>query len=591
MLVPVALLALVLTATAWARSSAITPPPAFTPQQEVQNGAGNDWLTVGGGLNDNRDTQLTQINASNVSSLHLAWTASFNLPKAAQALPEEGAGVTYNGVLYIPNSLSQVEAIDDTTGKVLWTYTPVLDAPALLPAVRGLAIGDGKVYEGQTDGNLVALDATTGQLIWKTKVGDPRDGIEFSSAPIYYNGMVIEGASGGDWGGRAFAVALNAKTGDELWRWYVVPQPGQLGSGSWGINEWQRPGGALWIYPSIDTQLGYLYLVTGNPIPWNGRGPGNNLWTDSIVALDVATGTFKWGFQTVHHDIWDYDVTNPPQIFNLAYNGVVTPVIAAASKTGWVYILNRQTGAPVLGITEKKVPQLKNKAAAAYANLSKTQPYPVGQAFTNQCSTRKEWPKPAPDGKPYIVGCIFTPYAYAKGQPSWRASAPSAEGGVDWQPSAYNPNTNDEYLCSINGAGTAMGALPKAQIKIIPGLLDLGINFGAPSPNTPDLPQVVAMNMANNTIAWRITQPLPSSKKVVSARCTGALTTASNLVFVSQTNTNQLEALDASTGKQLWISSALTTAPGGPPISYLGSNGKQFVTILGNGGNIYAFSE
>jgi PQQ-dependent dehydrogenase (methanol/ethanol family) len=588
MLVPVALLALVLSATAWAKSSAITPPPSFTPTDEVQNGAGADWLTVGGGLNDNRDTQLTQINASNVANLHLAWTGSFGLPKAAAAVPEEGAGVTYKGVMYIPDGLSAVQALDDTTGKTLWYYSPTLDAPALLPAVRGLAIGQGKVFEGQSDGNLVALDATTGAPIWKTKVGDPRDGIEFSSAPIYYNGMVIEGASGGDWGGRAFAVALDAATGNELWRWYVVPQPGQLGSGSWGINEWQRPGGALWIYPSIDTATGYLYLVTGNPIPWNGRGPGNNLWTDSIVALDVKTGTFKWGFQTVHHDIWDFDVTNPPQIFDLAYNGVVTPAIGAASKTGWVYILNRETGKPILGINEKKVPQLKGKAAK-YANLSKTQPFPVGQPFTSQCSTRKQWPKPAPDGKPYIVGCIFTPYAYVKGQPSFLASTPSAEGGVDWQPSAYNPNTHFEYLCSINGGGTALGAIPNAEKTIIPGQLDLGVNFGAPSPNTPDLPQVVAMNMADNTMAWRITQPLPASKKVPSARCTGAMTTATNLVFVSQTNTNQLEALDAATGKQLWVSSALPSAPGGPPISYLGPDGKQYVAVLGNGGNIYAF--
>jgi len=589
MLVPVALLALVLAATAGAKSSAITPPPAFTATQQTQNGAGNDWLTVGGGLNDNRHTSLTQINASNLSGLHLAWTGSFGLPKAAAAVPEEGAGVTYNGVIYIPDGLSAVQAVDGTTGKTLWYYNPTADAPALLPAVRGVAEGDGKIYEGQTDGNVVALDATTGSVIWKTKVGDPRDGIQFSSAPIYYNGMVIEGASGGDWGGRAFAIALDAKTGNELWRWYVVPGPGQLGFGSWGINEWQRPGGAIWIYPSIDTRTGYLYLVTGNPIPWNGRGPGNNLWTDSIVALDVGTGTFKWGFQTVHHDIWDYDVTNPPQLFDLAYNGVVTPAVAAASKTGWVYILNRETGKPILGITEKKVPQLKGKAAA-YVNTSKTQPYPVGQAFTSQCSTRKEWPKPAADGKPYIVGCIFTPYAYVKGQPSFLASNPGAEGGVDWQPSAYNPNTHDEYLCSVNGAGGGIGAIPNAEKTVIPGQLDLGVNFGAPSPNTPDLPQLVAMNMADNTIAWRVTQPLPAKKTLPNARCSGVMSSAANIVFAGQSNTNQLAAYDAATGKNLWLSQKLASAPGGPPISYMGADGKQYIVVLGNGGAIYGFS-
>ena len=588
MLVPVALIALAVVGTAGAKSTAIAPAPAFSPLLMSQN-AGNDWLTVGGGLNDQRHSTLTQVNASNVSGLHLAWTGTFGLPTAAAAVPEEGAAVAYQGVLYMPDGLNAVQAIDGTTGKALWNYQPVNDNPALLPAVRGLAIADGKVFEGQNDGNIVALDQQTGQPIWKTKVGDPTDGIQFTSAPVYYNGMVIEGASGGDWGGRSFALALDAKTGAELWRWYVAPSPGSLGSGSWGINEWQRGGGAIWIYPSIDTNTGLLYIVTGNPVPWNGRGPGNNLWSDSIVALHVQNGQFAWGFQTVHHDIWDYDVTNPPTLFDLDYgNGSVTPAMGVASKTGWVYLLNRVTGKSILGVSEKKVPQLKG-AEAKYANLSKTQPYPVGEAFTSQCSTRKEWPKPAPDGKPYKVGCIFTPYAYAKGQPSFLASAPSAEGGVDWQPSAYDPATHFQYLCSIDGAGTAMGAIPNAEKTIVPGALSLGINFGPPSPNTLDKPQLVAMDMLTNKVAWKVDQPLPASKKVPSARCSGVMSTPS-LVFAGQENTKQLGAFDPATGKNLWLSSALTSAPGGPPITYTGADGKQYVVVLGNAGLIYGFS-
>jgi glucose dehydrogenase len=401
--------------------------------------------------------------------------------------------------------------------------------------------------------------------------------------------MVIEGATGGDWGGRSFALALDAKTGAELWRWYVAPSPGSLGSGSWGINEWQRGGGAIWIYPSIDITTGLLYLVTGNPIPWNGRGPGSNLWSDSIVALHVQNGQFAWGFQTVHHDIWDYDVTNPPTLFDLNYgNGSMTPAVGVASKTGWVYLLNRVTGKSILGVAEKKVPQLKG-AAAKYANLSKTQPYPVGEPFTNQCSTRKQWPGKAPDGKPYIVGCIFTPYAYAKGQPSFLASAPAVEGGVDWQPSAYDPATHYQYLCSISGAGTALGAIPNAEKTIVPGQLSLGANFGPPSVNTPDQMQLVAMDMLTNKVAWKVTQPPSTNKKVPSQRCSGVMSTP-GLVFAGQSNTKQLGAYDPATGKNLWLSSALPTAPSGPPVTYTAAGGKQYVVVLGATGLIYGFS-
>ncbi len=588
MLVPVALIAFVVVGTASAKSAAIAPAPAFTPGEQLLN-SGNDWITAGGGLSDNRHSILTQINSTNVTGLKLAWTGTFNLPKTATPASEEGAAIAYGGTLYMPNSQNAVLALDGTTGKTLWTYTPINDNPALLPAVRGLAIGDGKIYEGQTDGNIVALDQQTGTPIWKTKVGDPTDGIQFTSAPVYYNGMIIEGASGGDWGGRSFAIALDAKTGTELWRWYVAPSPGSLGSGSWGINEWQRGGGAIWIYPSIDVSTGLLYLVTGNPIPWNGRGPGSNLWSDSIVALHVQNGQFAWGFQTVHHDIWDYDVTNPPILFDLPYNGVLTPAMGVASKTGWIYLLNRTTGKSILGVTEKKVPQLKGDAAK-YANLSKTQPYPVGEPFTSQCSTKKQWPGKAPDGKPYITGCIFTPYAYTKTGSTFLASNPSDEGGTDWQPGAYNPATHDEYVCSISGAGGSIGAIPNAEKTIVPGVLSVGASFGPPSPNTPDLPQLVAMDMTTNKVAWKVTQPLPASKKTASARCSGVLSTAGGLVFAGQENTTQLGAYDAATGKNMWLSSKLTTSPGGPPITYTGADGKQYIVVLGNGGLIYGFS-
>jgi quinohemoprotein ethanol dehydrogenase len=584
---------------ALSKGTAITPAPAFSAFEQNAYG-GDDWLTASGGLTDSRYSSLQQINTSNVANLKVAWQTHLGIPtKKAAALTEEATAVAYKGVLYVPDGKSAVYAIDGATGQVIWKYEPELKIPAL--ANRGVGIGDGRVYLGRGDAVLVALDQTTGKELWKTQLGISNAGYSFTAAPVYYNGMVLEGMSGGDGGARSFAVALDAKTGNELWRWYVAAGPGEVGSGTWSGNEWQH-GGAIWIYPSIDTQLGLLYLVTGNPVPWNGRGPGDNLWTDSIVALHVDSGQFAWGFQTVHHDIWDYDVTNAPILFTGTYGGITKYGIAVASKTGWVYILDRTDGSPLLGIPEKKVPQFpKGSAAAKYANLAPTQPFPNGQPFASQCSTRKEWPKPAPDGKPYKIGCIFTPYAVTK-HGSFVAWKPAS--AVDWPPSAYNPQTNFLYVCSTQGPGAGLGAIPKSQQLLFPGGNWIGANFGGGSVLAAT-GRVVAMDLSTNRIAW-------NGPDWPSPCYSGILTTAGGLVFAGQSETKKgkgllgptnaspaaLTALDAKTGKALWSSPHLDAGANAPSVTYT-ANGKQYVAILvgGNwlfgsktGDSIYAFT-
>ncbi len=341
-----------------------------------------------------------------------------------------------------------------------------------------------------------------------------------------------------------------------------------------------RGGGALWIYPSIDSETGLLYVVTGNPIPWNGRGPGNNLWTDSIIALHVQNGQFAWGFQTVHHDIWDYDVTNPPRDVRHGdrRRDAPRPRSRSRSKTSWVYILDRATGQPILGINETKVPQLKG-AAAKYANISKTQPSRSATRSAAQCSTRKVWSAPAPDGHPYKVGCIFTPYAVTP-QGSFLASAPSAEGGVDWPPSAFSPQTHYIYLCTRVSAGSGLGAIPVNQIQIVPGQISLGVNFGAGPKAYPDTGSVVAMDVTTNKVVWKDLWPQPCFS--------GMMNTSTGLVFVGQTAPKELDALDATTGAKLWGASGMTTAPTAPSVTYT-AGGKQYVAVV-SGNNIYAFA-
>jgi quinohemoprotein ethanol dehydrogenase len=575
------------------RTAAITPSPPFTAM-DLNAWSGNDWLSTGGGLTDNRYSTLNQINSTNVQQLGIAWHAHLGVPKKSQPkISEEAGAIEYNGTLFITDGLSDVYAMDATTGALLWTYKPVLTGPIGfgLFVNRGLAMGNGMIYEGLLDGTVVALNQQTGQVVWRTQEARPEEGYSFTSSPVYYNGLVVLGVSGGDAGARGFAVALDANTGLEDWRWYVQPSPGEIGSGTWpNNNEWEH-GGAIWIYPSVDIQTGLVYIVTGNPVPWNGRGPGEDRWTDSIIALHVQSGQFAWGFQTVHHDIWDYDVTNPPVLFNATINGQVQPGVAVASKTGWVYILNRETGKPLLGIPEKKVPQLKGDPAK-YATLSPTQPYPNGQPFVNQCTTKKYWPTNAPDGKPYKTGCIFTPYAPSSSG-SYLASTPSATGGVDWPPSSFNPNTNYEYICATDGEGGALGAIPKNQQKLVQGSLYVGINFGAGSPVKPNYGRVVAQNVTTNKVAWSVKWPQPCYS--------GTMTTAGGLVFAGQSSIKAkkaahgqpavlpsksvLTAFNASTGQVLWNSPVLAAGANAPSITY-SVGGKQYIAILAGGNNL-----
>jgi quinohemoprotein ethanol dehydrogenase len=567
-------------ATPFGKAAAAVIPgsPAFSVQ-ELNAYAADDWLTTGGGITDDRYSVLQQINRGNVASLKIAWQTRLGLSqKQITSTSEEGTPIVYQGVMYVTDGVSDVFAYNAATGDRLWAYTPGL-TPSFIGVDRGAAVGDGRLYNGEVDGHVVALDQQTGKVIWSTLVGSPAEGYSFTAAPVYYQGMVIIGSSGGDVGARSFVIALDAKTGLELWRWYVAPEPGQLGGGTWPGTEWLHGGGAIWIYPSVDPVTNLVYVVTGNPVPWNGRPPGENLWTDSIVALHVENGQIAWGFQTVHHDLWDFDVTNPPVLFDAMYNGQLRHGIGVASKTAWVYLLDRETGAPLLGIPEKKVPQLKG-APGKYANTWPTQPFPVGQAFANQCSTRKAWPSKAPDGKPYKVGCIFTPYAPTHSG-SFLASAPSAEGGVDWPPSAYNPETRLMYLCTRDGQGLALGAVPHKQQQLVLGKAYFGINFGSGSKVMKDFGRVVAMDVTTNTIAW--------NDKLPQICFSGILTTAGGLVFAGESN-NGLFAYDASNGQQLWTSGDVGTGVNAPAMTYA-VNGKQYIAVLAGGNVLNAYGK
>jgi quinohemoprotein ethanol dehydrogenase len=324
-----------------------------------------NWPKSGGNLFNQNYSPLTQINRQNVANLkgvrrvRLAESGT-NAKHSGEAQP-----VVDDGVIYIVTGADDVFAISIRTGQVLWTYKANLDSAISTICCgwtsRGIALGAGRAYVGQLDGRLVALDQKSGLPVWSIQAERWQDGYTITAAPLYYEGMLIVGFAGAEIGTRGRVKAYDAKDGHLIWTFYTIPGPGERGHDTWPQdNDAGKHGGAtVWQTPAVDPELGLIYFSTGNPGPdFNGRTrAGDNLYSVSMVALEAETGKYRWHFQQVHHDLWDYDSANPVILFDVKVNGRVRKAIAEAGKTGWVYILDRVTGEPLLGIGEKPVPQ------------------------------------------------------------------------------------------------------------------------------------------------------------------------------------------------------------------------------------------
>jgi PQQ-dependent dehydrogenase (methanol/ethanol family) len=550
-------------------SSAISGAPAFTPE-ELTATPHENWITVGGDAFNRRYSDLNQINTSNVSGLKVAWMTHLDGSGAGPKYSAEATPLVYNGVMYIVTGNDDVFALDAATGQHLWKHLSGI--PKDISTVccgfdsRGLALGQGLIFVAQLDGKLVALDQFTGNVVWSTLNARWQEGYTMTVAPSYYDGKVFVGVSGGEYGCRCSETAYDAATGNRLWRFYAVPEPGDIGSGTWPANtEWMTGGAGTWNNPTFDPATNTLVFTTGNADAYSGRGPGDNLFTSSFVALDIDSGTLKWFYQMVHHDIWDYDCPSPTVMFDTIINGQLRHGVAEACKTGWNYELDRTTGEPLIGIKEAKVPQ--NKAQ----NTARTQPIPVGQPYSPQCARRQDYKGKAPDKKPFKVGCLYAPY-WTK---QFVASAPGYNGGSDWPPMSFNPGTHAFYVCSSN-TSSAYEAIPPAHAQPYVGgeayynALFVGrtgiIAWGG---------TFTALDATTNRIMW---QQKWSGK--TNYCYSGSFTTAGGLVFVGH-NDGTYEADDAATGKTLW-SLKLPYGANAPGMSY-SVNGKQYVALLDGG--------
>jgi quinohemoprotein ethanol dehydrogenase len=638
---------LVATASSTHSLKTINPSPAWSAQQ-LSAPAGDNWLEYFGSLTGDRYSSLKQITTSNVSQLKQVWQMSLGTctasiiagnpvvpgapPGAGFGTPGVGGGavgtspgnptncgsmesnpVAVDGVLYTTNApLGQVFAIDGATGNIIWSWTPsyageVLNngtvfSPGSGGRRAGVAVGEGKVFVGLPDGRLVALDQVTGQQVWENAVGSYKSNDKISSAPIYVSGLVLVGDGSGDSGGASPSLqAFRAGNGARVWSWSPIPNPGDPAWKTWtnngvayngknvgGNGSTLYGGGSFWQSPLVDTARHLIVIGTGNPEPWNSRGPGQNLYTDSIVGLDLYTGQLKWYWQNVHHDLWDSDLPNNGVLFDGKFkvNGkmVTRPAAAFVNKVGMTWVIDRVTGKPLLPWKEVPVPQLKS----ADVNTWPTQPVPATQNVLFNpigkdgipCTTPDAVNSlgvpfataTAPDGKPYKIGCAYTPYDTTQ-------YVVTPFEMMDWPASSYSPETHSMITCGVSGRATAFEQIPAAsQVPTAFGGLGaarLGVSDGS----TP-------ISNSGNFTSLNVQTGKYTFHQHWSAICySGSANTAGGVTFVGHFGSGDgskgdgyLEAVDTKTGKSLWTSAPMPYPVAAAPITYT-VNGKQYVTV------------
>jgi alcohol dehydrogenase (cytochrome c) len=481
-------------------------------------GQSANWLVYGGNLANTRYVPNDEINAANVGDLKLQWIFQTGIIGSFETTP-----IVEDGVMYITTPYNHVFAIDARTGRELWHYEHKLGTTIFCcgPNNRGVALADDKVYMATLDAMLIALDKRTGELVWETEIADPEFGYSETVAPTVYQDKIILGISGAEYGIRGFISAYNKDTGELAWRWHTIPAPDDVqpdGTRGWngvfaekadGINPmnrdiaaekaavesgeyddaWQRGGGSNWMTNAIDPERGVVYATIGNPSPdlFDAIRPGDNRWTESLVALDAETGEMKWGYQYVPHDPWDLDAVSPPILADVqGADGGMVPGVIHGGKTGWVYVHDAETG-DLLRRSEPMIP---------HENL-----------FT----------RPTEEGIRML---------------------PGANGGVEWSPGAFNPDTRMVYYVNLHQPMTyTVKKEPWQQ-----GKLWLGGAFTA-IPGEDQWGNVTAVNVDTAEIVWQA--------KTEDPMIGGALTTAGNLVFTGEGN-GSFNAYDATSGDKLW---------------------------------------
>ena len=589
--------------------------------QQARTARGDaDWPMYRRDLAGTGYSPLRQIDLQNVAGLAVSWT--FRIQSNAPAAGGRGAAGTGNvnsevtpividGVMYFPGR-DRVVALNADTGQERWQVLVTGGAPSR----RGVAYwaGEGKTPPRiffMAGRRLIAVDANTGATISTFgQNGEVDIGTPYNSVPGIFKNVIVVGANTppGAIGGIGNPRAFDARTGAKLWEFSAVAQPGTVGHDTWEGDSWKgRLGANVWpFYFTIDEERGLLYLPLASPIPgaFGGDRKGANLFGNSVVAVDAQTGKYKWHFQTIHHDIWDHDPPAPPGLFDVVMNGRRIPALGVTTKSGYLYILNRETGRPIFGVDERPMPTSDVPGEFTFP----TQPIPVkppalarvsysAADLVTAADTTAEHAKACADLIEKIGGVSnagpFTPWRYKteSGPSTVTLGFPGALGGANWGGTAFDPASR--FIFVVTQDVGALGAVEKTKDgspvpydKTTPGRGTFDVRIGDSNwpCQKPPWGRLTAINSSTGDIAWQIplgiTEQLPPDKQNTGRPAlAGPIVTASGLLFIASTDDNRFRALDLKTGKELWVTK-LEKRGNANPMTYQARNGKQYVAVV-----------
>ena len=502
----------------------VTSDRLVNADQEPEN-----WLMYSGEYNSQRYSRLDQVNRANVGDLRVEWVHQFHTLSVVETSP-----VVVDGLMFITESPSTLIALDAVSGRPFWTYRhPVPDKLTLCCGEnnRGVAVLGEKVYLGTVDARLLALDATTGNVLWNVEVGDAAAGFSITGAPLIVKDMVIVGVGGGEYGVRGLIDAYDAETGELRWRFYTIPGEGEPGNETWGGDSWKYGGAPTWLTGSYDPETDLIYWGTGNPGPdWNGNvRPGDNLYADAVVALDADSGELRWHFQFTPHDTHDWDATQIPVLVDLELNGQQRKLMLWANRNAFYYVLDRETG--------------QFLRATAYAEQTWAQGMDEG-------------------GRPILIPNL---------DPTEEGIevSPSIWGATNWNSPSFSPATGLFYTY----ARAAADIYYKRDDVYEEGDVYLG-GFGEEADHSENFAAAIrALSPLTGDLTWEYPLDPTSNYRA------GILTTAGGLLF-SGSGDGYFFALDDRTGEDLWHISVGGSVHAAP-MAY-GVDGRQYVTVSAN---------